>query len=101
METVGSSDLAQCSDDEESGALRIDLEQVDNQNGRNLLEKQNVGNPLEKENGVNQNEELYNDQVGHFFSVYLIHKKILKLALSKNVLPPGPSHKKIDTLQEK
>ena len=57
METVGSSDLAQCSDDEESGALRIDLEQVENQNGRNLLEK---------ENGGNQNEEFYNNQVGHF-----------------------------------
>ena len=75
METVGSSDLAQCSDDEESGALRIDLEQVENQNGRNLLEKENGGNPLEKENGGNplekenggnQNEEFYNNQVGHF-----------------------------------
>lgn len=61
METVGSSDLAQCSDDEESGALRIDLEQVENQNGRNLREKENGGNP---------NEEFYNNQVGHFFRVY-------------------------------
>ena len=67
MEAVGSSDLAQCSDDEESGgALRIDLEQVENQNG---------GNPLKEESGGNQNEILYNNQVGHFFSVYLIQHK--------------------------
>ena len=76
MEAVGSSDLAQCSDDEESGgALRIDLEQVENQNGGNPLEKQNGGNPLKEENGGNQNEILYNNQVGHFFSVYLIQHK--------------------------